>query len=121
MVAVQVQGLKELQAGLKHLDDKMPKELNKVSKASAEVVATHARGIAPRRSGKFANAIKPSGTTKGGFVKLGGLAYHRVIHFGWAAHNISPQPVLYDALDARRDEVVEKFEREVAALVDKVV
>jgi len=113
--------LAELQAGLKKLDGDMPKSLQKISKASADVVAQEAKGIVPRRTGALGAAIKPSGTTKGGFVRVGGLPYHRVIHFGWAGHNIKPNPFLYHALDTRRDEVVDKFEREVAALVDKVV
>lgn len=116
-----MQGLKELQSGLKKLDGNMAKELNKVAKASADVVAQEARSIVPRRSGALMGKIKPSGTVKGGLVKVGGLPYHRVIHFGWAGHNIAPQPFLYDARDSRHDEVVAKFEREVQALVDKVV
>jgi len=43
-----------------------------------------------------------------------------VIHFGWARHNISPNPFLYKARDSRYDEVIDKFEKEVAALVNKV-
>lgn len=121
MPEIKVEGLKELQAGLKHLDGAMAKELNKVAKASADVVAVEARGLAPVRSGKLAASIKSSGTAKGGFVKSGGLAYHRVIHFGWPAHNIKPTKFLYDARDSRYDEVVAKFEHEVAALVKKVV
>jgi hypothetical protein len=121
MPSIKVEGLTELRASLKKLDDKLPRELNKVSKASAEVVASEARGIVPRISGRLAGSIKTSGTAKGAFVKSGGLEYHRVIHFGWARHNIKPNPFLYEALDTRRDEVIEKFEREVSALVDRVV
>lgn len=121
MPEIKVEGLKELQAGLKHLDANMAKELNKVAKASADVVAVEARGLAPKITGRLAGKIKSSGTAKGGFIKVGGLPYHRVIHFGWAAHNISPNPFLYDARDVREAEVIEKFEREVEALVNKVV
>lgn len=121
MASIQVQGLKELQSGLKKLDGGMDKELKKIAKDSADVVAQEARSIVPVRSGKLQSAIKASGLAKGGVVRVGGLPYHRVIHFGWAAHNIRPSPFLYDALDKRRDEVVDKFEREVALLVAKVV
>jgi HK97 gp10 family phage protein len=121
MAEIKVEGLAELRKGLKDLDAKFPKELNKVAKASAEVVATEARQIVPRRSGALQSSIKASGLAKGGVVKSGGLAYHRVIHFGWPRHNIKPNPFLYHALDNRHDEVVEKFEREVQALVNKVV
>jgi len=121
MAEIKVEGLKELQAGLKKLDGDMPKALNKISKASADVVAVEARGLAPKRTGRLAASIKSSGTAKGGFVKSGGLPYHRVIHFGWARHNIKPTPFLYKARDSRYDEVLDKFEREVAELVNKVV
>ena len=121
MAEIKVEGLAELRAGLKQLDEKFPKQLNKVAKDSADVVAQEAKRIVPKLSGKLQSAIKPSGTAKGGLVKVGGLEYHRVIHFGWARHNIRPQPFLYDARDNREAEVLEKFEREVAALVSKVV
>jgi HK97 gp10 family phage protein len=121
MAEIKVEGLSELRAGLKQLDAKMPRELNKVAKASAEVVRDEAKRIVPRLSGRLQNSIKASGLAKGAFVRSGGLEYHRVIHFGWARHGISPQPFLYDARDNREAEVMEKFEREVAALVDKVV
>lgn len=121
MAEIKVEGLAELRAGLKRLDDKFPKELNKVEKASAEVVRDEAKRIVPVRSGRLSASIKASGLAKGAFVRSGGLEYHRVIHFGWAGHNIKPQPFLYDARDSREAEVLEKFEREVAALVSKVV
>ncbi len=118
---IKVQGLKELTAGFKKIDDSMLPQLKKVSKDSADVVATEARGLAPKRTGRLAASIKSSGTQAGGSIRSGGLAYHRVIHFGWARHNIKPQPFLYNALDKRHDEVIAKFEREVQVLVNKVV
>jgi hypothetical protein len=121
MAEIKVEGLAELRKGLKQLDDKFPKELNKVAKDSAELVSSEAKIIAPKRSGRLAGAIKPSGTAKGAMVRVGGLEYHRVIHFGWARHSISPNPFLYRARDAREAEVMAKFEREVQALVNKVV
>lgn len=121
MPEIKVEGLTELRKGLKDLDARFPKELNRVSKDSAELVATEARQIVPRRSGRLQKSIKASGVAKGGLVKSGGLEYHRVIHFGWAQHNIRPQPFLYEARDARAAEVQAKFEKDVAALVDKVV
>lgn len=119
--SVRVEGLRELTAGLKKLDGMMLKDLKQVSQASAEIVAAEARSGAPVRSGRLVGNIKASGTQAGGIVRVGGLAYHRVIHFGWARHHIRPNPFLYKALDARRDEVVEKFEREVAGLVDRSI
>lgn len=119
--SVKVEGLKELTAGLKKLDGAMLKDLKQVSQDSAELVAAEARTLAPVRTGRLVGNIKASGTQMGGVVRLGGLPYHRVIHFGWARHHIRPNPFLYKSLDARHDEVVEKFEREVAGLVDRSI
>ena len=41
------------------------------------------------------------------------VPYAGVIHFGWAAHSIAPQPFLYDAADARADEVLAKFHEDI--------
>ena len=41
------------------------------------------------------------------------VPYAGVIHFGWAAHSIAPQPFLYDAADSRADEVLAKFHEDI--------
>ena len=119
MAAVKIEGLTKLHREAKLLDRELPKELKKISKEGAEIVLAEAAQIGPRRSGKLLGTLKPGATTKGAYVKAGPLVYARPIHFGWPAHNIEPQPFLYDAADARRADVIEAFERGLAELVDR--
>jgi hypothetical protein len=111
------EGLDELNASLKRLGKQAPKELRKIEKDTARIVSDEAKTEAPRRSGALAGKIKPGATAKGAFVRVGGLLYTKVIHFGWPRHNIAPQPFLFTALDARREEVLAKFEAGIANLI----
>jgi hypothetical protein len=88
---------------------------------AAEIVEDRATAIAPRRTGRLAADIRSSGQAAGGVVRAGRarVRYAGVIHFGWAAHNIEPQPFLYDALDDRRDEVVAAYNDGVKRLLKK--
>ena len=65
--------LKELRAALKELDASLPKQLNKVTKAGAEIVASDARsrasGVSPLAA-RSAGQIKSSGTAAGALVTL---------------------------------------------------
>ena len=119
--AIEVEGLKELSRDLKKLDKELLKELKAVNKDAAEVVATEARVLVPVRSGRLKSSIKASGTQAAGLVRAGkaGVPYTKVIHFGWARHNIKPQPFLYEALDKRKSEVYERYEKQVNELVER--
>jgi bacteriophage HK97-gp10 putative tail-component len=117
MVAVQVDGLAQLTRDLKKLEAAAVKKLRAVSKDAAQIVSDEAKSKAPVLTGRFRDKIKPGATQAGGYVAIRGLVYAGPIHFGWPAHNIRPNPVLYEALDARRAEVIAKFERGVADVV----
>ena len=48
------------------------------------------------------------------FEKAGGgkeVPYAGPIHFGWPARRIKPQPFFYDAIDGRRDEIKDRYEK----------
>jgi hypothetical protein len=55
-------------------------------------------------------------SVKAGFKRV---PYAGVIHFGWPARGILPRPFLYDALDARRDEVMDAYTDGMADLIKK--
>lgn len=119
MVDVKIQGIKSLSRELKKLSDELPKELKKIGKDAAEIVAVEARGIVPVLSGRLRNKIKAGATTKGGDVRVSGLPYANPIHFGWRKHNIRPNPFLYNALDSRTAEVIEAYSRGIGDLLEK--
>lgn len=121
MPEIRITGLRKLSAELKKLSKDLPKELKSVSKDAAEIVAVEARTIVPVRTGALRGAIKSAAVVDGGRVRVGGLPYAKPIHFGWRAHNIVPNPFIYDALDNRRGEVIAKFEKDTAALIERTV
>ena len=47
---------------------------------------------------------------RAGFARV---PYAGPIHFGWRKRNIQPQPFLYEALDKRRNEVFDRYNKEV--------
>lgn len=118
---VEVEGIKQLSRQLKALDRDLLQELKDINKEAADDVATAAKGLVPVLSGKLQGSIAASGLQSSSVVKAGkGLEYGGVIHFGWARHNIEPVPFLYDALDERRDEVLEAYTKQLQRLIDKV-
>lgn len=119
--SIQITGMKELRRDLKKISKDLPKELNKVAKDAAELVAEQARVEVPVLTGRTQAKIKAAGTAKGGQVRVNGLVYAPVIHFGWRRRNIEPNPYLYNSLDKRRSEVLAKFEKELAEFIDKNV
>ena len=116
-------GLKSTIRQLKALDVAIVPVIKRMHLEAAEKVAVTARARAPRRSGRLAGSIRPSGTQTGAAVRAGGarVPYAGPIHFGWRARNIEPNPFLYDALDARRDTTIAAYERQLRALVERTI
>jgi phage gpG-like protein len=65
---------------------------------SARLVQQRAQARAPKRSGTLAASVTAKDLGNGTAVVGSALVYAPVIHNGWAAHNISPQPFLTEAL-----------------------
>lgn len=125
-MAVRIEGLKETQKKVRKILDDMDRdaakgELKSMNTAAAEIVAGRALQLVPVRSGRLRDTVRPSGTQKSARVRAGfaRVPYAGPIHFGWAARNITPQPFLYDALDARRREVVEHYDSQIGKLIKK--
>lgn len=121
--SVKIVGLNKTIRGFKEIDAALPLEVKKLQLEAAELVATEARRRAPKQSGKLAGSIRAGATLRSGVVRVGsaGIPYAGPIHFGWAAHGISPNPFLYEALDARRAEVFARFDVGMRALVERAI
>jgi hypothetical protein len=118
--AVEVEGGPQLRRAFKRMEGRT-EDLKDAHAAAGEIVAAEARTIVPVVSGRLMNDIRSSRAVGGASVLAGRsrVPYAGPIHFGWTARNIEPQPFLYEALDDRRDEVVERYEKEIASLVRK--
>jgi hypothetical protein len=115
---IDVQGVKVVTKQLRTMSDGTRKELKSIYIQSANVVFRNAMPRVPVRSGRLKSTMRVSASTRSGSVRAGGkrsAPYAGPIHFGWPNRPnlgrswyggpISPNPFLYSALDARRDEV----------------
>tara|TARA_R100001129_G_scaffold152389_1_gene114821 strand:+ start:175 stop:558 length:384 start_codon:yes stop_codon:yes gene_type:complete len=108
--SIKVQGARELRRELRKMGDDM-ENLKALNLDVATIVSNRAKDIVPRRTGALADTIRPSGTKTAGRVRAGfrRVPYAGPVHFGWPARRIQPQPFLYDALDQRRGEVLDRY------------
>lgn len=121
--SVKIVGLNKTIRGFKEIDAALPLEVKALQLKAAEIVATDAKGRAPRISGDLAGSIRPSGSLRSATVRVGSasIPYAGPIHFGWRAHGITAQPFLYDALEAKRAEVYEMFDAGMHALTERAI
>lgn len=85
------------------------------------IVVQAARPRAPFETGRLSSTIRAGrGKTKA-VVRAGGARtpYAGVIHYGWPARNIEPQPFLVDALNATRGRIFDALDDELSALLKK--
>lgn len=108
--SIKATGVKELRRELRRMGDDL-EDLKALNLDVATLVSDRAKDIVPRRTGNLADTIRPSGTKTAGRVRAGfkRVPYAGVIHFGFPARRITPQPFLYDALDQRRGEVFDAY------------
>ena len=118
---VSVDGARELRKALKTVGDEAKAGLKDVNLEVAEIVARAAVTKVPARSGALRETVRAAGAQTRASVKAGfkKVPYAGVIHFGFPARGILPQPFLYDALDARRDEVMDAYTDGIADLIKK--
>lgn len=95
--ALQVQGARQLRASLKAAGLSV-QDLKDAHAAVAEQVARDSAATVPRRTGRLAASVRPSGTQTAAIVRAGRKAvpYAGPIHWGWPKRNIKAQPWLAD-------------------------
>lgn len=85
-------------------------DLKGLMRTLGEVVISAARP--PQDSGKLAGTLRAGrGKTKA-VVRAGGARapYAGVIHYGWPAHNIAPQPFLSTAIQQTRPQILHELQ-----------
>lgn len=123
---VRIEGVQELRKKIRGITDDLDRDgakgaLKDLNLDAAKVVEGKATAIIPRRTGKLASTLRAAGTQRQARVRAGyrrqGYNYAGPIHFGWYAQGIRPQPFLYDALDARRNQVLEVYDAGIDRLI----
>jgi len=117
---IEVKGADGLRRALRQVEGGTS-DLKAAHLTAAKVVSEEGSRLAPKRSGKLAASVRAAGQARQGVVRAGfaRIPYAGVIHFGWAARNIQPQPFLYDALDSRTGEVMAVYEKQVDSIIKK--
>lgn len=123
---VEVTGLRDVKKLLAAVDRDLTKGLKAINLEAARVVLEAALERVPvgdssvdPHPGLLRRSLRASGTLNAGVVRAGGtkVPYAPPIHWGWDSRNIAPQPFVYDALDARRIEVLARYEAGVKRIV----
>lgn len=128
-IGVKVEGLDELRRSLRKAGSTVGKDIGKVGKYAADIVAAEARGYVPARTGRARRSVRATVHRGGGAVKGGGAnaPYYPFLEFGNKVRSgggvgrgdsvprafIAGGRYLYPALARKRDEVVETYAREV--------
>ena len=87
---------------------------------NARLVQQRAQAKAPKRRGTLAASLVAKDLGKGHAVVSSDLIYAPVIHYGWAAHNIHPQPFLTEALADSTQLVEASSQREAQRILSHV-
>lgn len=115
----EIEGLRELRKALKETGDDLA-DLREANRSAGELVVHEAWRHVPVRSGALRDTIRTAAQLGFALVRSGTarVPYAGPIHFGWAAHGIEPNPFLYDAVDARQQEVVDTYWRSLGHIIE---
>jgi hypothetical protein len=121
---VEIEGLASVKRQMGKLSqdvDYRAQEFLGVNRAIASAVAGDAKQFVPVLSGALAASVREASSKTSARVKAGGgkIAYAGPIHWGWPARRIKPQPFFLDAIDKRRDEIKERYDKLVNDLIKK--
>lgn len=126
---VEVAGARELRRQLRAMQRGID-GLRDLHKDLGELVGDRAAQLVPVQSGRLRGTIRAAGQATGAVVRAGYavVPYAGPVHFGWPSRPnsardwrggpIPPNPFLYDALDDRRGEVFDQYERRVGRMID---
>lgn len=117
---IRVEGDRELIAALGRFRGRLD-DMPAVHQAAGAPVLAEAIAIVPVDDGDLRGTLRLETDPTGFSVQAGSsvVPYAGVIHFGWAAHGIEPDPYLYAAADRRADEVRDRYADGIGDLVER--
>lgn len=131
---VTVHGAKRLRASMRAAGLDL-KELTKINREAATVVAGAAKARAPvgkpsrkrgrgrrKTGGALARSIRPGATSKAAVIRAGGarVPYANVQHWGWPKRNIQPKYFISDAAIETEPIWVTAYERHIRRVIRQV-
>jgi len=115
---VKVEGLRELKASMRKAGLDMA-DLKAATSKAAQMVTEASRSVAPHRTGQLASSLKASRGANQATVGSR-LVYGNPIHWGWAAHNIRPNPFISNAGQATEGQWLQAYEQELQQILNRV-
>lgn len=120
-MAIHIDGGPRLRSALRKAGADM-KQLRNANFRAAKSVATQARFMAPKRSGKLAASIRGTASQKAGVVKAGrkSIPYANPIHWGWAKRNIRKNEFVSNAATKSEFMWVRNYEEDIDKILSDV-
>lgn len=121
---IRVDGLNELRRDLrKAKDSELNAEMRKIHKELADEVVAKALPNVPVRTGRLRQSVRSAGTVRDAIGRAGNRTapYAAVIHWGSPRRNIPRRPFLRDAAEQVERDVVDRYEKAVAKMFDRVL
>jgi phage gpG-like protein len=115
---VRIEGLDRFLRTMGQATDELA-NLEDAATATGDLVAAEAGRRAPRRTGRLSSSIV-AGVGPNQTVVGSDLVYAPVIHWGWPARNIEPEPFLVEAAEATRPSWEEAYQTDVQKTLDDV-
>lgn len=116
-----IEGLDQLVRRLEKLGVQVEDLKAAFTRAGALVVAEAVARV-PRLDGDLAATIRQSKTKNRARIMVGSkrVPYPGPVHFGWPDRNIEPQPFLWEAMEAKQDDVIRTIDIELDRLISSV-
>ena len=120
---IDIDGLKELLSALRKIDPELKLEVKTINRDAARPVFQQALQLVPVRSGRLQRSIRILASQRAGRVAAGKklVPYAGPIHFGWPARHIAPNLFLFKALDRRRLQVLQVWEKGIDRVIEKAM
>lgn len=120
-VAYEITGNREVAAMFKSLGLKSS-DLSDVLSVIAAEVASDARGLAPRRTGRLAGDIRTSRSKTKALVLAGDakVPYAGPVHYGWPRRHIAANLFLTKAADSKAESSAEQLAAEMQRKINSV-
>jgi hypothetical protein len=118
---ITVEGGRQLRKALADLDPKLD-DLKDAHQRVSKIVEQHAKGNAPRKTGRLANSIRGNRAKTRATVKAGGarVRYAGPIEWGWPKRNIEARHYLVNAAHDTEPTWQRIYLEDVNDLLDKV-
>jgi hypothetical protein len=122
--AIRIDGLDELRKGLRRAkDSELDDEMKEIHAELAGEILRGAEPNVPVRTGALLASLRSTGTVRDAIGRVGkkSVPYAPPIHWGHPSRGIRPNPFLRRAAERLEDDIVDRYDRQVAGMFERLV